>query len=138
MEQGNRIWQGCYNRPAGIAEAPRVGRFDENVCNPLGSTNFSFEVFRGRPKKKFHRSTRLGLIWIKHTVLGSSECVSSATQPTASSRKGLKGRGLWREDKSHLRSSALHSPLHLRLYQVFFEYKYLPSPKAQAGIPKMK
>src|SRR5882762_182986 len=65
----------------------------EYVHHPLGRAGFAFEVMRDRPKIS-NRSTRLGLISIKHTVLGSSVCATSATQPTASSRRVSEVEGL--------------------------------------------
>jgi len=80
------MWQGCYNRLAAhrriTAGWERLGKYVHSTWGALLLSKYS-----ETDQKKCHRSTRLGLISIKHSVLGSSECVSLATQPTASSRR---------------------------------------------------
>lgn len=108
-----------------ILEAPLDEKDWQDVRNPLGTTSKYCEA----DGVNVYRSTRLGSISIEHAVLGSNKCVSSSVQPAASSRKvSQEVEALWRKDKSILRSGAIQSPLHLKLIQLFFKYKYSSSP----------
>lgn len=104
--------QDCYDRLAAITDGSDE-EINDDMRGPLGTTSIISKYFEA--DQQIHRSTRLGLI--RSNTLFSVRMNVFLRPPSLRHRAtGVsKVECFGVRDKCHLRSGAVHSPLHLRL-----------------------